>query len=125
LATLPFQVHSFILTFPVWFFAHDPRGAFFVILLIFILLHEFATPFSSPPTVFVRRGRCFDAIFGSNMAHKHLGHVGIAPEGVGGTTDFSDGTDENRIKEPAVLVFGIRESTASGKTACVPDVRDS
>jgi hypothetical protein len=37
-----------------------------VILVIFVPLHNFAIPFSSPPPVFVRRRRCFDVIFGSN-----------------------------------------------------------
>ena len=32
--------------------------------MIFYLPHKFASHFSSP--LFVRRGRCFDAIFGSN-----------------------------------------------------------
>jgi CheY-like chemotaxis protein len=34
--------------------------------VIFCLLHKFANHFSSPPSVFVRRGWCFDAILGSN-----------------------------------------------------------
>jgi hypothetical protein len=57
---------SFGLGFPIWFLAHDRRGLFFVILVIFVLLHIFAILFSSPPLVFVRRRGCFDAIVGSN-----------------------------------------------------------
>jgi len=34
-------------------------------LVIFVLLHTFATHFFSPPLSFVRRGCCFDPIFGS------------------------------------------------------------
>jgi hypothetical protein len=34
------------LTFPIWFLTHDQRGPFFVIFLIFVLLHGYATIFS-------------------------------------------------------------------------------
>ena len=34
--------------------------------MIFCFLHKFANHFSSPPLVFAWRGRCFDAIVGSN-----------------------------------------------------------
>ena len=54
------------LGFPIWFLAHDRRGLFFVILVIFVLLHCFASPFSSPPLVFYQHGRCFDAIVGTD-----------------------------------------------------------
>jgi len=54
------------LGFPIWFVVHDRRGLFFVILVIFGLLHSFATHFFNPPPVFPRRGSCFDGIFGSN-----------------------------------------------------------
>ena len=37
-----------------------------MILVIFVLLHSFASHFSSPPSVFYQHGRCFDAIVGSN-----------------------------------------------------------
>jgi len=42
-----------------------PRPAW-VAFVILCLLHKFASHFSSPPSVFVRRGWCFDAILGSN-----------------------------------------------------------
>ena len=45
--------------------ASCPRPAW-VFFVIFFLLHRFASRFSSPPSVFSRRGRCFDAILGSN-----------------------------------------------------------
>ena len=43
----------------------NPRTAW-VVFVIFCLLPGFARHFSSPPLVFARRGRCFDAIVGSN-----------------------------------------------------------
>ena len=42
----------------------NPRTAW-VVFVIFCLLPGFARHFSSPPLVFARRGRCFDAIVGS------------------------------------------------------------
>jgi hypothetical protein len=42
-----------------------PRTAW-VVFVIFCLLPDYASLFSSPLSVFVRRGRCFDAIVGSN-----------------------------------------------------------
>ena len=54
------------LGFPIWFVVHDRRGLFFVILVNFVPTHSFTSPFSSPPTVFSHRGRCFDAIVDSN-----------------------------------------------------------
>jgi len=42
--------------FPIWFVAHDQRGLFFTILLIFVLLHSFATHFFSPSPVFPGAG---------------------------------------------------------------------
>jgi len=37
--------------------------------VIFCLLPDYASLFSSPLSVFVRRGRCFDAIVGSMPAN--------------------------------------------------------
>jgi predicted ferric reductase len=39
--------------------AHDWRGLFFVILVILVLLHSFASPFSSPPLVFLSAREVF------------------------------------------------------------------
>src|SRR5271169_928449 len=55
-----------ILGFPTWSLVHDRRGRFFVILVIIVLLHSFATHFFSPPPVFLRRWRSFADNFGSN-----------------------------------------------------------
>jgi hypothetical protein len=44
------------LGFPIWFVVHDWRGLFFVIFVIFVLLHSFATHFFNPSPVFLRRG---------------------------------------------------------------------
>ena len=52
--------------FPFGFSPTTGVDCFFVILLIFVLLHSFATHFFSPPPVFSRRGRWFDAILCSN-----------------------------------------------------------
>ena len=50
--------------------------------MIFCLLLGFASPFLSPPSRFLRRGRCFDAIVGSNGLGLVLGFE--AGEGFGG-----------------------------------------
>ncbi|MGO9476516.1 MAG: hypothetical protein ACLP7I_01080 [Limisphaerales bacterium] len=47
-----FETQTFYSGFPIWFPAHDRRGLFFVILVIFVLLHSFASHFSSPPSDF-------------------------------------------------------------------------
>jgi H+/Cl- antiporter ClcA len=52
--------------FPIWFVVHDRRGLFLVILVIFVLLHSFATHFLVRHLFFSWRGRGFDAIVGSN-----------------------------------------------------------
>jgi hypothetical protein len=48
--------YSYYLGFPIWFVVHDWRGLFFVILVMFVLLHSFATHFFNPSPVFLRRG---------------------------------------------------------------------
>jgi hypothetical protein len=48
-----------------------PRTAW-VVFVIFCLLPDYASLFSSPLSVFVRRGRCFDAIVGSNAIFRFL-----------------------------------------------------
>ncbi len=48
----PFARVKIELTFPIWFLAHDQREPFFVILLIFVLLHSFASLFSKSTVAF-------------------------------------------------------------------------
>src|SRR5580700_7195887 len=52
--------------FPYGFIPTTGVGLCFVIFSILALLHRFSSRFSSPPSVFVRRGSCFDALFAPN-----------------------------------------------------------
>jgi hypothetical protein len=53
--------------FPIWFVVHDRRGLFFERVVIFVLLHRFASNFFSPPSVFHGTGGCFEAILAAML----------------------------------------------------------
>jgi hypothetical protein len=43
--TFVYDKVGYYLGFPIWFLSHDRRGTVFVILVIFVLLHRFASRF--------------------------------------------------------------------------------
>jgi hypothetical protein len=48
--------------FPIWFIIHGRRGLSSAIMVIFALLHRFATHFFSQPSGFIRHRRWFAAM---------------------------------------------------------------